>query len=401
IGMALVATVIGDLFPPDERAKWGSLFGLVYGVSNLFGPTLGGWLAEHGPLVGSLVTAGSRWRWVFYVNLPVGLLAVAALLFFLPVNLSVRTSEATGLAAMRRIDFPGALLCASATICLMLSLTWGSSQTYAWNSPQVIGLLAAGVALFLLFLLVERKIIEPILPLDLFRNQVFSVAVLLSMLQMMVLIGLSLYLPLFLQGVLAVSPTVAGLVMTPFSLSMVLGAMLAGPIIGVLKRYRLIIILGALLMGIGCFLLTLMTPATGLFQAILFMVLVGTGIGSFFALIQVAQNVVPASRLGVSTAATRYLGQLGATLGIAIVGTAVSSSITGGQARQLPTDHAGKLLLSGALQHGFVAVLIFSVIALLATFFLKDIPFVTTSSWEREEVGEHAKGPAEKEPVHI
>jgi len=268
---------------------------------------------------------------------------------------------------------------------------------YAWNSPQVVGLLAAGAVLFILFLLVERKAAEPILPLDLFHNQVFSVVALLSMLQMMVLIGLSLYLPLFLQGVLAISPTLAGLVMTPLSLSMVLGAMLAGPIIGVLKRYQLIMIIGALLMGIGSFLLTLMTPATGLFQAIIFMVLVGIGTGSFFVLTQVAQNAVPASRLGVSTAATRYLGQLGATLGIAIVGTAVSSSISGDLARQLPTDQAGKLLLSSALQHGFVAILVFAVIALIATFFLKDVPFVTIPTDQAPvEAGEIS----EKEVVH-
>jgi EmrB/QacA subfamily drug resistance transporter len=382
IGMALVATVVGDLFPPDERAKWSSLFGIVYGVSNLFGPTLGGWLVEHGPLLGSLVSESSRWRWVFYINLPVGILAVLALLFFLPANLSARTGQGTGWIAVRHIDFLGAVISAVATICLMLGLTWGSSQTFAWSSPQVLGLLAVGVLLFALFLLIERNASEPILPLDLFRNQAFSVAALLTMLQMMVLLGLSLYLPLFLQGVLAVSPTLAGMMMTPLSLSMVLGAMLAGPIIGALKRYQLILILGALFMAAGSFLLTLMTLATGLLQAILYMVLVGIGTGSFFALGPVAQNAVPVSRLGVSTATTRYLGQLGATLGIATVGTVVNSAVSGDLTRHLPTDQAGKLLLSSAIQHGFVAVLIFALLALLATFFLKDVPLVTTSRSE-------------------
>ena len=396
MGMALVATVIGDLFAPEERAKWSSLFGIVYGVSNLFGPTLGGWLTEHGPLVGSLVTESSRWRWVFYINLPVGLIAMAALLFFLPVNLSVRTSEWTGWAAVRRIDFLGALLSAIATICLMLGLTWGSSRMFAWSSPQVIGLLAIGVALFLLFLGVERYAGEPILPLSLFRNRVFSIAALLTMLQMMVLLGLSLYLPLFLQGVLTVSPTIAGMVMTPLSLSMVLGAMLAGPIISALKRYQLILILGAIFMTIGSFLLTLMTPTTGLLQAILFMILVGVGTGSFFSLGPVAQNAVPAKLLGVSTAATRYLGQLGATLGIAIVGTVVNSAGSDILKQHLPTDQAGKLLLSGALQQAFITVLIFAVIALLATFFLKDRPFVTTS----KEASTEDVEPSEKEGVH-
>ncbi|HLZ56296.1 MAG TPA: MFS transporter [Ktedonosporobacter sp.] len=384
MGMALVATVFGDLFEPAARARWGSLFGIVYGVSNLFGPTLGGWLTEHGPLVGNLITESSRWRWVFYINLPVGLLAVAALLLFLPTTLSVPTTTRTGWAAVRRIDMPGALLCVTATICLMLGLTWGSSQMLAWSSFLVLSIVGGGLLLFVLFLLVERRASEPILPLSLFRNQVFGVAVLLSMLQMMVLLGLSLYLPLFLQGVQAVSPTVAGLLITPLSLSMVLGAMVAGPIIGALKRYQHVIVLGALLMGTGSFLLTLMTPETGLLQAIVSMILVGLGLGSFFSLSVIAQNVVPANRLGVSTAATRYLGQVGATLGIALVGTVVSSSIAGNQLHHLPTTMADRAALAGALQHGFVAVLVFALIALVAAFFLKDVPFVPTSPGEAE-----------------
>ncbi len=379
IGIALVAAVFGELFPPAERAKWMGLFGVVYGVSTLFGPTLGGWLAEHGPLVGSLVTESSRWRWVFYINLPVGLLALVVLLFSLPSHRSARTGEATDRTAVRHIDFLGAVLCAAATICLMLGLTGGSSQGSAWSSPQVLRLLAASVVLFALFLLAERKAAEPILPLDLLRNQVFGMAVLLSLLQMMVLMGLALYLALFLQGVLAVSPTNAGLVITPFSVSMVLGSTLAGQLIGALKRYQIVAIFGALLMVVGTFLITLMTPTTSLLQAIFFMILVGIGAGTFFSLPMVAaQNALPASSLGVSTAATRYLSQLGITLGIAIVGTVVSSSLSGDLTQHLPTDHAGKLLLSGALQHGFVAVLIFALIALAATFFLKDLPFVTT-----------------------
>ena len=233
--------------------------------------------------------------------------------------------------------------------------------------------------LFVLFLLVEQRAREPILPLSLFHNKVFSVVALLSMLQMMVLLGLSLYLPLFLQGVLGVSPTEAGLVITPLSLSMVLGAMLAGPIIGTLKRYQLVIVIGAVLMGVGSFLLTLMTPATSLWQAIVSMILVGIGLGSFFSLSVIAQNIMPASRLGVSTAATRYLGQAGATLGIALVGTVVSSSSSGNLLHSLPATAVGRMALAGALQHGFLAVLVFALIAVVAAFFLKDVPFVPSS----------------------
>jgi len=397
IGIALIATVMADLFPPEQRAKWSGLFGLVYGVSNLFGPTLGGWLAEHGPLMGSLVTVATRWRWVFYINLPVGLIAIVALLIFLPANLSTRTSAWNGWASLRHIDFLGAILCAAATICLLLGLTWGGEQISAWTSPRVLAMLAAAILLFALFIFTERKAREPILPLDLFRSSTFRVGASLALLQNMVLLGLALYLPLFFQGVLAVSPTGAGLVMTPFSISMVVGAMLSGQVIGRLKRYRVVGILAALLMSAGAFLITLMTPAIGIALAICILVLTGIGIGPFFSLPMVAvQNSMPAERLGISTAGLRYLGQLGASLGIAIVGTVVSGSISGNLLQHLPTDQAGKLLLSDALQHGFVAVLVFAGIALLVTFFLQDVPFVSPDS----EAVEDEKA-SEREPVSI
>lgn len=375
IGMALIATVMADLFPPAERAKWGGLFGAVYGISSLLGPTFGGWLTEHGPLLGGVVAEATRWRWVFYINLPVGLVALIALLIFLPANSSAPTSAWAGLASFRQIDIVGAILCAAGTICLILGLTWGGAQNAAWLSAPVLGMLAAGLVLLALFLFAERSASEPILPLDLFRNPIFSVGALLTLLQSMVLLGLALYLPLFFQGVMAVSPTSAGLIMTPFSLSMVAGAVLSGMAISRLKRYRAIAAIAALLMCVGAFLITCLTAASGIPIAIVYMVLTGVGIGAFFSLPTVAvQNALPASQLGVGTAAVRYLGQVGATLGIAIVGIAVTSGVSGELMSHLPTNQADKLALTGALQHGFVAVLAFAVIALVATFFLRDAP---------------------------
>src|SRR5436305_6086213 len=143
IGIALAFVVVADIFPPAERAKWQSLFGVVYGFANLVGPTLGGWLTDHGPLVGTLVTETTRWRWVFYVNVPIGIIALAALLIFLPANISARSSDHTRWAAVRRIDFPGALLSAAGTVCLLLGLTWGSNAIFEWSSLQVISILVA------------------------------------------------------------------------------------------------------------------------------------------------------------------------------------------------------------------------------------------------------------------
>ncbi len=401
IGMALVATIIGDLFPPEERAKWMSFLGIVYGVSSLTGPTLGGWLAEHGPLLGSLVSDATRWRWVFYINLPVGLIAVAALLVYLPANLSGNTYTRISKESLRRIDFLGATLCSAATICLMLGLTWGGGRVYAWTSMQVVGMLAGGVLLFAVFLFAERRAAEPILPLDLFRNRTFSVGALLALLQMMVLMGFSLYLPLFFQGVLAVSPTSAGLVMTPFSLSMVLGAVLSSTAMNKLKRSRIIAIVSALVMSVGAMLIALMTPATSPFVAILFMSLAGIGTGTFFTLpMVVVQNAVPESHLGVSTAGLRYLGQLGATLGIAIVGTVVTSAVSGNLMNHLPTSTASRQALSGALAHGFVAALVFALVALLATFFLKDKAVAGQQEEVLPEEESEAKVAFDRELVH-
>jgi MFS family permease len=373
IGIGLIATVFADLFEPAERAKWSGLFSLVYGVSSLLGPTLGGWLAEHGPLLGTLITDDSRWRWVFYVNLPLGIIVLLLLVILLPPNVSLRTSTSTGWAALRQIDFQGALLSAVATICIMLGLTWGSARIYAWTSLPVLGVFLVGIVLFLLFLLVERRVAEPILPNDLTNNKIFGVASLLTVTQAVVLFGLIFYLPLFLQGVLAISPTTTGLAMTAFSVSMVVGAVLGGIMISRLKRYQIVAIVAAVLSTAGSLLIALMTLNTSLLQVILIMVFAGISSGVFFSLpMLVAQIALPPSRLGVSTAATRYLGQLGATLGIAIVGAVVSGS---SNLAQLPTDLAGRAQLAHALQGGFIIVLIFSALTLLATFFLKDIPF--------------------------
>ncbi len=466
VGIALAFVVVADIFPPAERVKWQSLFGVVYGFSNLVGPTLGGWLTDHGPLVGNFVTDTTRWRWVFYLNIPIGIIALAALLIYLPANISERSNDYTGLAAVRRIDFPGALLAAAATVCLLLGLTWGSNATFDWISLQVIGILVAAVVLFAAFLIAERFAVEPILPLDLFRNQVFAVASILSLLQLMVLVGLLVYLPLFLQGVLGVSATDAGAVITPMTVSSVIGAALAGFAITVLKRYRLITIVSAFIMTIGVFLLTQMTPTTGLGIAIIFMIIAGIGMGPFFSVLTIAaQNALPATRLGIGTSAVRYVGQLGAVLGVAIVGTVVNNSLASDITKRIPASvtqqltpagfkaatspqvlvnptyrativqtaqhfaaqnavahvppgpqhnqiaatvaaqamqqaqhmldsvfAALKLSLAFAIQHGLIAVLVFSVAMIVATFFLKDIPMTNQpdapADGTREETGD-------------
>src|SRR5258706_15456975 len=250
-GIALVFTVVGDIFPPAERARWQGIFSAVYGFSSVVGPTVGGWLTDHGPLLGNLVTDTTPWRWVFYINLPIGVVALAVLLIYLPANISVRSRRYTGWAAVRRIDFLGAALASAATICLLLGLTWGGDQTYDWSSAQVIGTLVAAGILYIVFFIVERFAVEPVLPLKLFRNQVFSAGSTLSLLQGMILLGLVIYLPLYLQGVLGQSATNSGEVITPLTVSLVVGAGLSGFVVAMIKRYQAVTILGAIVMTIG------------------------------------------------------------------------------------------------------------------------------------------------------
>ncbi len=336
VGISLVFTVVGDIFPPAERARWQGIFGAVYGLSSVFGPTLGGWLTDHGPLVGGFITDVSRWRWVFYVNLPIGIIALVALLIYLPTNLSARTSKLRGWAAIRRIDFLGAALASAATILLLLGLTWGG-QTYPWASWQVIGALVGTVALFAAFLLVERVAAEPVLPLDLFKNQVFASAALLSLLTGAVLLALVYYLPLFLQGVLGESATNSGAVITPMTVSLVIGSVAGGLFVAKTGRYQWIAISGAVLICIGSFLFSRMGETTPILQAAVFMVVAGVGLGLFFAILTLAvQNAIPRTRMGVGTSAVRYMQQAGNTLGVAIIGTVVSNTITSDIAGRLP-----------------------------------------------------------------
>ncbi|MGO8951334.1 MAG: MDR family MFS transporter [Ktedonobacterales bacterium] len=340
IGIALVFTVVGDIFPPAERARWQGIFGAVYGLASVFGPTLGGFLTDHGPLVGTFITDQSRWRWVFYVNIPIGLVALAALIVYLPANISVRTSTLRGWPAIRRIDFPGAILAAGATICLLLGLTWGGT-TYPWNSAQVVGVLVGSGVLFALFILVERFAAEPVLPLSLFKNQVFASAALLSLGVGAVILALAYYLPLFLQGVLGESATNSGELITPLTVSIVIGSVLCGFLIARTGRYQWLAIFGAAILLLGVFLLSRMDGRTMLGQATIFMVFAGLGLGVFFSLLTLAvQNALPRTQLGVGTGATRYMQQVGGTLGVAVVGTVVNNTIASDIATHLPAGAA-------------------------------------------------------------
>lgn len=362
IGIGLVYTLVGDIFPPEERARWQGIVGTVFAFSSVTGPTFGGWLADNGPLVWPVLTDASRWRWVFYINLPLGIVAIIGLLIYLPANISLRSSVHTGWAAVRRIDFAGAVLALCATVCLFLGLTWGGDRTFPWISPQVTGTLIAAGLLYGGLVVAERRALEPILPPALFRNRLFTANAILGLLQMMALLGMSFYVPLFIQGVLGASATQSGGMMTPFSVSIPVGSFLAGIAIGALKRYQAVAILGTLIMSVGIVLLALMTPATGLFYVMVSVAVAGFGMGLIFPVVgTIALNSVEPTQMGVGSGAVRYIGQVGGAVGVTLVGAVVNQSLASGDGLDI------------AIQHGLLLVLAFCAAAVLAACLLRDV----------------------------
>jgi EmrB/QacA subfamily drug resistance transporter len=354
--MSLVFTLVGDIFTPAERARWQGLFTAVFGLASVIGPAAGGFITDN-----------FSWHWIFYVNLPVGVLALAAIIVWLPANISVRTTVARGWAAFHRIDIPGALTAASATILLLLGLTWGGNRTYDWSSPQVVGTLAGAVALFVAFFVVERFAVEPILPLDLFRNQTFAVGALLSLTVGMALLSVAIYLPLFVQGVLGQTATNSGVIATPLTLALAVGAAIVGQIIARVGRYQIFAIIGAVVLAGGIYLLTQMTLSSTLAEVTRNMIVIGLGLGMIQPVMTLAvQNAIPRSRLGVGTGAVTYLRSTGSTLGVAIVGAVEYNAYTTELTSRLPAaarpfisklkpDLLQQLLLSPAGQHSVEA----------------------------------------------
>ena len=323
---ALIFTLIGDIFTPAERARWQGLFSGVFALASVIGPTLGGWITDN-----------TSWRWVFYVNLPIGVVALALLFFRLPANISLRSTQYRGAAAFRRIDFVGAATASAGTVCLLLGLTWGG-VTYPWNSGQVIGILVAAVLLFAGFFVNELLFaVEPILPLDLFKNQIFAAGSMLSLLVGMALFAVVIYLPLFIQGVLGQSATNSGAVITPLTLTLAVGAAVVGQVVYKIGRYQVVSILGAVILTFGVYLLTQMGVNSSVGEVTRNMIVVGIGLGMLQPVLTLAvQNAIPRTRLGVGTSAVTYLRTMGQTLGTAVIGTIVTNTINNELPKRLP-----------------------------------------------------------------
>ncbi len=299
--VGLLFTIVGDIFSPAERGRYQGLFAAVWGVASIFGPTLGGWLTDNW-----------SWRACFYVNLPVGAVAVAAIALQFP-NMRPR-------ATTRTLDWAGFATLIGTVVPLLLALTWATE--YGWISLRVGGLLALSGAMLCVFLFVESRAVEPVIPLILFTNPIISVCSICAFVLGMGMFGVIIYLPLFMQGVLGVSATRSGGLMTPLMMGAVVGSIVGGQWLSRTGRYKGVAFVGSTLVAVGMIVFARMHAATAYSYVIDGMVVSGLGMGLLQPVYTLAvQNVAPRKQMGAATSSTIFFRQIGSTVGVAMFGT--------------------------------------------------------------------------------
>ncbi|HWH10948.1 MAG TPA: MFS transporter [Solirubrobacteraceae bacterium] len=325
--MVSAQAAVGDVVPPSERGRYTGIFGAVFGVSSVAGPLLGGFLTDN-----------LSWRWIFYVNLPLGIAAFVVLARTLP-SVTQRVHHA--------IDYVGTAVLAAALSAIVLMCTLGGNQ-YAWGSGVVIGLGVVGVVGLAVFVLVERRAAEPVVPLPLFRIGVFSVTSAVGLIVGFALFGAITYLPTFLQVVNGASATASGLELLPLMGGLLITSIGSGQLITRTGRYKPFPIAGTGLMVVGLFLLSTMDAQTTTVTASIFMVVLGLGLGLVMQVLVLAvQNAVDYSQLGVATSAATLFRSIGGSMGTAVLGSIFAGHLTSSLAAKLPPASAAKLGAGG------------------------------------------------------
>ncbi|MFF8870950.1 MDR family MFS transporter [Streptomyces massasporeus] len=299
--IVLSMAIVGDLVPPRERGRYQGLFGAVFGATSVLGPLLGGLFTQH-----------LSWRWVFYVNLPVGVVALAVIAAVLHLP---RTAQ------RHVIDYLGTFLIAAVATCLVLVASLGGT-TWAWGSWQIVGLAVLGVLLAVAFVAVERRAAEPVLPLKLFRVRTFTLAALISFVVGFAMFGAMTYLPTFLQVVQGISPTMSGVHMLPMVLGLLLASTASGQIVSRTGRWKVFPIAGTGITTLGLLLLHQLDEHSSTAELSGFFFVFGLGLGLVMqVLVLIVQNAVPYEDLGVATSGATFFRSIGASFGVAVFGT--------------------------------------------------------------------------------
>ena len=305
IMMPLAMTIIGDIFPLEERGKWQGLMGAVFGLASVVGPTIGGWIVDY-----------SSWKWVFYINLPIGILATFTIYFGLKGE-KILTDKVV-------IDYAGVITLITGTVGLLLGLNLGGTS-YPWLSWQIISLLGISLISWILFISIEKRAIDPVLSLELFKNKVFSISNMIGFLMGLGMFGSLIFLPLFFQGVLGVSATSSGNAMLPMMISMIITSIISGRF-ATKVPFRSMYIIGMALMALAFYLMSTMTVHTTQTMAIFYIVILGVGIGTIMPIITIAvQSAFGPERRGVATSATQFFRSIGGTLGMTMLGLIFNS----------------------------------------------------------------------------
>ena len=318
--MAIAFVSVGDLFPPAERGKSQGYLAAVFALSSILGPTLGG-----------LITDQLSWHWIFYINLPLGVPVIFLFIFFFP---QIRRTD-----AKPKLDYIGVVTLILAVVPLMLALSWGGVQ-YRWSSVEVVGLLAFSGAMGILFLIVESRAEEPIVPLSLFRNRVVACSLVTIFLTGFAMFGGIIFVPLYSQGVLGNSATSSGSIMTPMMLGMVVGAMLSGQALSRLGgHYRIQGLIGLGVLAVGLFLVSRMTSDTGYSITVFNLILMGFGLGTTFPTYTIAvQNAVPYRFMGVATSSAQFFRSIGGLLGLSILGSVLTNRFASRLSESVPQE---------------------------------------------------------------